>query len=144
VVQGMGPGRALGGRYRVGSQVRSGGYGSVWTAYDGVSRREVAVKEVGAAGSEGTALVVRTLRAVAGLDHPNVIPVFHVVEADGVVWAVMPLVSGPSLAGHLAERGRMSGERVRNRPPPRCARRRPTTLWARPVGDSFWWSSRWR
>ncbi|MFE2521101.1 serine/threonine-protein kinase [Streptomyces mirabilis] len=104
----------LGGRYRVGSRVGSGGYGSVWTAYDEVLSVEVTVEEVGASGSEGTARAARTLRAVAGLrDHPNVIPVYDVVEADGVVWTVMPLVPGPSLADHLAEHGRMSGERVR-------------------------------
>ncbi len=112
-MQGMGPGRVLGGRYRVGSQVGSGGYGRVWTAYDEVLRVEVAVEEVGAAGSEGTARAVRTVHVIAGLrDHPNVLPVNDIVEADGVVWTVMPLVSGPSLADHLAEHGRMSRERV--------------------------------
>ncbi|EST18725.1 hypothetical protein M878_44615 [Streptomyces roseochromogenus subsp. oscitans DS 12.976] len=104
----------LGGRYRVGSQVGSGGYGRVWTAYDEVLRTEVTVEEVGAAGSAGTARAVRTVRVIAGLrEHPNVIPVNDIVEADGVVWTVMPLVSGPSLADHLAEHGRMSRDRVR-------------------------------
>lgn len=112
MVREMGPGRTLDGRYRIRNRVGSGGLGSVWTAYDEALRVEATVEAVGAAGSERMARVARTLRAAALLrDHPNVIPVYDIVETDGVLWTVMPLVSGPSLADHLAEQGRMSGER---------------------------------
>ncbi|MFD4569193.1 serine/threonine-protein kinase [Streptomyces sp. NPDC058467] len=114
MVQEMGPGRTLAGRYRIRNRVGSGGLGSVWTAYDEALRVDVTVEAVGAAGPERMARVARTLRGAAQLpDHPNVIPLYDIVETDGVLWTVMPLVSGPSLADHLAEHGRMSGERVR-------------------------------
>ncbi|MFF7976987.1 protein kinase [Streptomyces sp. NPDC007905] len=98
----MEPGRVLGGRYRLTSLVGSGRHGRVWRAYDEV-RREVTVEEVGAAEAPGTARVARTLRATAALrSHPNVVAVEDVVEADGAVWAVVPVVPGPSLADLLA------------------------------------------
>ncbi|MFJ9822215.1 serine/threonine-protein kinase [Streptomyces sp. NPDC101151] len=103
----MEPGRVLGGRYRLISLVGSGRHGRVWRAYDEV-RREVTVEEVGEAGAVGTARVAGTLRAAAALrGHPSVVAVKDVVEADGVVWAVVPVVSGPSLADLLAEDGRL-------------------------------------
>lgn len=111
--QGMGrPGWVLGGRYRVGNQLGHGGYGRVWEAYDEVLSRRVAVKAVGPT-DPGAVLAERFAREVARLDHPNLVTVYELVEADGVVWSVMPFVSGPSLAEYLAENGRMSGERVR-------------------------------
>ncbi|MCX5130863.1 serine/threonine protein kinase [Streptomyces sp. NBC_00340] len=106
------PGWVLGGRYRVGNQLGHGGYGRVWEAYDEVLSRRVAVKAVGPT-DPGAVLAERFAREVARLDHPNLVTVYELVEADGVVWSVMPFVSGPSLTEYLAENGRMSGERVR-------------------------------
>lgn len=105
-------GRVLGGRYRVENQLGSGGYGPVWEAYDNVLSRRVAVEAVGSSG-RGEVRVEEFAHVVAALDHPNLVTVYDLVEADGVVWCVMPLVSGPSLAEYLTENGRMSGELVR-------------------------------
>ncbi|MGW7574702.1 protein kinase domain-containing protein [Streptomyces sp. NPDC054765] len=55
----------------------------------------------------------RFARAVAALHQPNLVTVYDLVEADGVVWYVMPLISGPSLAEYLAENSQMSDGRVR-------------------------------
>jgi hypothetical protein len=107
VVQRMEPGRVLGGRYRIRSQVGSGR--RVWTAYDEDLHEEVTVEEVGAADEVRTQSVAGSLRAAARRlrGHPYAISVHDVVEADGVVWAVVPSVAGPSLADLLAG-GRMS------------------------------------
>ncbi|MFH8939630.1 serine/threonine-protein kinase [Streptomyces griseosporeus] len=111
--QGIGqPGRVLGGRYQVRHQMGSGGFGLVWEAYDEVQSRRVAIKAVGLS-RRGEVGADRFARGVAALDHPNLVNVYDLVEADGVVWSVMPLVPGPSLAEYLAENGRLSGERVR-------------------------------
>ncbi len=112
MVQETEPGRMLAGRYRLSRQERSGRYGRVWRAYDRVGR-EVTVEEVGAAGSAETSWAVRILwEATALRGHPSVMPVTDVVLADGAMWAVVPVVRGPSLADLLAERGRMSGTQV--------------------------------
>ncbi|MEU0059802.1 serine/threonine-protein kinase [Streptomyces sp. NPDC006334] len=111
----MEPGRVLGGRYRVHGQVGSGGYGRVWRAYDEVLQVEVTLEAMGAADAAGADRAARSLRAAARnlRGHPGVITVDDVVEAGGVLWAVVPFVAGPSLADHLAEHGAMSVERVR-------------------------------
>ncbi|MFJ2590750.1 MULTISPECIES: serine/threonine-protein kinase [unclassified Streptomyces] len=108
--QGMGPpGQVLGGRYRVGNQLGHGGFGGVWEAYDEVLDRRVAVKAVTSSHREA----MRFARLAALVHHPNLVTVHDFVEADGVLWYVMPLVSGPSLAEYLAENGQMSGRQVR-------------------------------
>ena len=109
---GMGPpGRMLGGRYRVGNQLGSGGYGRLWEAYDEVLDRRVAVGSLGREGMVESAR--RSVHVIAATHHPNLVTVHDFVEVDGVVWYVMPLVSGPSLAEYLAENGPMSGGQVR-------------------------------
>ncbi|MER6038314.1 serine/threonine-protein kinase [Streptomyces sp. NPDC001835] len=118
IVEGMQPGRGmpglvLAGRYRVHGQMRSGGYERVWRAYDEVLQVEVTVAEIWAAGERDR--VARSLVAAARRlrGHPGVILVNDVVEEDGVLWAVVPFVAGPSLADYRAEHGPMSVELVR-------------------------------
>ncbi|MET9453373.1 serine/threonine-protein kinase [Streptomyces cinerochromogenes] len=114
MVQEMEPGRVLAGRYRLSRQERSGRYGRVWRAYDQILQVEVTVEAVGAADAPETHRVVRSLTtaAISLRGHPSVIVVNDVVEAGGVLWAVVPFVAGPSLADHLAEHGPMPVERV--------------------------------
>lgn len=110
--QGTGPGRVLGGRYRVEHALGSGGHGQVWAAYDEVLGRQVAVEALGAADS---ARAGRLTRAVTRLPtHPNLAPVYDIVQDRGVLWSAMSFVPGPSLADHLAEHGRMPGGQVRD------------------------------
>ncbi|MET7606405.1 serine/threonine-protein kinase [Streptomyces avermitilis] len=106
-------GRVLDGRYLVRRQLGSG-FRRVWTAYDEDLQEEVRVEEVGAAHRERTRWVARSLRAAASRlrGHPYVISVYDVVEADGAVWAVMPLVAGPSLADLVADGDQMPAREV--------------------------------
>ncbi|WP_229816187.1 serine/threonine-protein kinase [Streptomyces lucensis] len=110
----MEPGRVLGGRYRLRVQVGSGRYGRVWRAHDEVGR-EVTVEELGEVGTPETARVARALRETpALLGHRYVAPVEDVVEADGVLWAVIPVLHAPSLADLLAEHGPLPRAQVRD------------------------------
>jgi hypothetical protein len=74
--------RLIGGRYRLSAQLGSGAMGTVWSGYDEILRRRVAVKELkvppGVPQREALAMrerMLREARALGGLSHPNVITV---------------------------------------------------------------------
>ncbi|MFF9851674.1 serine/threonine-protein kinase [Streptomyces litmocidini] len=94
--------------------------GTVWRARDLALHRDVAVKEVRPPDPamaehdvEGArtlrARVLREARALARIDHPNVVTIHHIVDAgEGTYpWLVMELVTGGSLQDRL-ERGTMT------------------------------------
>lgn len=99
------PGRLVAGRYRLRATLGTGTTGLVWSAYDEVLYRWVAVKEVllpsGMPDAEAHELRERTMRearAIAALSHPNVVAVYDVSRVDGAPFVVMELVEGRSLA----------------------------------------------
>ncbi|MEO8585574.1 MAG: serine/threonine-protein kinase [Acidobacteriota bacterium] len=99
------PGTVLG-RYRLLDKAGVGGMSEVFTAEDETLKRIVAVKVIlgpVAADSTFRERFLREARLVAGLEHPNILPVFDygttVVDAAEVSFLVMPLVSGGSLKG---------------------------------------------
>jgi serine/threonine-protein kinase len=93
-------------------QIGAGGMGSVFLARDPALRRTVAVKVLAtelAASEQARARFEREAQAVAGLSHPNIVPVFGVGEmADGTPYFVMQHVSGRSMATRLEEEGPLS------------------------------------
>lgn len=104
--------RVIAGRYRLESSVGRGGMGVVWRATDLLLGRQVAVKELAVDPSlpeeESRSQRERTLRearAVAQLEHPNIIVVHDVVEDDERPYMVMELIEGSSLADRIAAHG---------------------------------------
>lgn len=100
------------GRYRLGEQLGRGGMGVVWSAYDELLHRTVAVKELhypaGIDDDERGKLERRTLRearAVAAVEDPHAVRVFDIVEQDGRPWIVMELVRGRTLTDVVRDRG---------------------------------------
>ncbi|WP_436847297.1 protein kinase domain-containing protein [Streptomyces buecherae] len=94
--------------------------GMVWRARDLALHRDVALKEVRPpdpalaeydprAARTLRARVLREARALARVDHPNVVTIHHIVDGgeDAYPWIVMELVSGGSLQGRL-DRGPMT------------------------------------
>ncbi|MBN6058426.1 serine/threonine protein kinase [Nonomuraea sp. RK-328] len=88
--------------------------GTVWRAYDLALQREVALKEVRPSDSPDPDAsrarmmrerVLREARALARLDHPNVVTIHHIVDTPDLAhpWIVMELVRGRSLADRLTQ-----------------------------------------
>ncbi|HUM03115.1 MAG TPA: protein kinase [Thermoanaerobaculia bacterium] len=101
------PGTLLG-RYRLIEKAGVGGMSEVWKAEDTTLHRTVAVKVILTPVAEDPTYrerFLREARLVAGLEHPNVLPVYdfgtQTVEGAEVSYLVMPLVLGGSLKGHI-------------------------------------------
>jgi ABC-type oligopeptide transport system substrate-binding subunit/serine/threonine protein kinase len=92
-------GSYLDNRYRLDAELGHGGMGTVYRAYDTVLDRPVAIKVLSssALGTEGKARLLREARAVAKLNHPNIMTVFDVGEDSGAPFIVMELIAGESL-----------------------------------------------
>jgi TolB-like protein/tetratricopeptide (TPR) repeat protein len=87
-------------RYRILSKLGAGGMGEVYLAEDTELGREVAVKvlpEAMAGSQERLERFRREARAVAALNHPNIVTIFNVEEAEGKRLLVMEHVRGRSL-----------------------------------------------
>ncbi len=87
-----------------------GGMGVVYRAKDLRLERTVAVKVIApelASNDQFRRRFEDESRIAAGLDHPNVLPVYQAGEEDGVLFIVMRFVDGEDLATMIAERGRL-------------------------------------
>lgn len=106
----------LGGRYRLGPEIGSGGMGAVHRAWDERFEREVAIKIVRSGGVEKERLR-REAQYLAHLDHPNLVAVLDagedVLRRTDSVWFAMELVHGPDLRTVLRQDGPMRGAAVR-------------------------------
>jgi eukaryotic-like serine/threonine-protein kinase len=100
------------GPYEIRSPLGVGGMGEVYEAVDTRLRRSVAIKIVRpelAGDADRRARFVREARAIAGLSHPHICPVYDVGEASvpgaaaPVDFLVMELLPGRNLAERLAE-----------------------------------------
>ncbi len=85
------------GRYRVIERAGAGGMGVVWSAWDPELNRGVALKLASAGDERARARVLDEGRALAKLSHPNVVPIFDVLDAPEGVFLVMELVKGKTL-----------------------------------------------
>ena len=99
------------GRYRIERLLGEGGFGLVFLAFDEQLHRLVAVKVPHArlvSQPEDAELYLREARAVASLDHPNIVPVYDVGSTDQFpCYVVSKFIDGQTLSSKLA------GERLR-------------------------------
>lgn len=100
-------GRMLG-HYRVESRLGEGGMGEVYLARDTRLGRRVALKVLPASVASDPDRKARfelEARAVAALNHSNIVTIYSVEEADGIHFLTMELVEGRTLGQLIPEGG---------------------------------------
>ena len=101
--------------HRLDEVAGKGGMGVVYRATDLALDRHVAVKLIAPALADDPAFrrrFVSESKVAASLDHPNVIPIHHAGEQDGVLFQVMRYVEGEDLRTMLRREGRLEPERA--------------------------------
>jgi Tol biopolymer transport system component len=95
-------------RYRILQEIGSGGMGKVYLAEDSTLNRRIALKVLpaGLAGSEERqARFAREAKALATLNHPNIVTVHSVEHDRGVHFITMELVQGKTVGDLLPRDG---------------------------------------
>jgi len=101
------PGQTLS-HYRLVERIGAGGMGEVYRATDTKLGRDVALKVLPAgmaAHADRLERFRREAKALAALDHPGIVTVFSVEEAEGVHFLTMQLVDGQPLDRIIPEGG---------------------------------------
>ena len=94
--------------YTIIESLGQGGMGEVYVAEDSKLNRRVALKVLTgltASDPERRARFEREARAVAALNHPNIVTIHSVEEADGVPFLTMELVEGRLLSSLITPGG---------------------------------------
>ena len=102
--------KAVAGEFTVGRLLGRGGMGAVFEAHDPALDRAVAIKvmlpQLGSA--ESIERFRREARTVARLDHPNIVPVYAVRDAAGLVFLIMRYIDGITLEARIRASGPLS------------------------------------
>ncbi len=100
-------GAAVGERYRIERELGRGGMARVFLAADLRHHRQVALKVLNPrlAESLGPGRFLREIEIAARLVHPHILGLFESGEAEGLLFYVMPYVSGESLRKRIAREG---------------------------------------
>ena len=106
---------AIGTQYLVDAEIGRGGSAVVYCGTDLKLGRAVAIKVLPPELAFNESIKTRFIREAqmaAGLSHPNIVPIYSVDETGGIVYFVMGLVLGQSVASHLAVEGRWPADRT--------------------------------
>ncbi|HVS13070.1 MAG TPA: protein kinase [Thermoanaerobaculia bacterium] len=97
-------------QYRILEKIGEGGMGAVYLAEDERLHRRVALKVLSDAARDDkrSARFEREIRAVASINHPNVVTLHDVEEVEGCRFLVMELVEGRTLDELLGDRPQLS------------------------------------
>jgi serine/threonine protein kinase len=98
------------GKYKVLEKLGSGGMGSVYLCEHKLMRRRVAVKVLPTAKAQDESALqrfFREARAVAALDHPNIVHAYDIDQDESLHFLVMEYVDGASLQEIVKKSGPM-------------------------------------
>ena len=101
---------AVGTQYLVDAEIGRGGMAVVYRATDLRLNRRVAIKVLPpelAFNADVRERFLREAQTSAQLSHPGIVPIYSVDERDGIVYFVMALVDGESLAERLVREPRL-------------------------------------
>ena len=101
---------ALADRYRIERELGRGGMASVHLAADLKHHRRVAIKVLHAelSAALGDERFLREIDVTAGLQHPNILPLFDSGSAAGMLYYVMPFVEGETLRHRMDREQQLS------------------------------------
>ena len=102
------------GKYELHTLIGEGAMGIVWKAYDTVLRRYVALKLLSShfrKTKEMQERFLREARAAGAIQHPNIVTVYDLGEADGQLFIALELVEGRDLSDIITLREPMPLER---------------------------------
>jgi dipeptidyl aminopeptidase/acylaminoacyl peptidase/tRNA A-37 threonylcarbamoyl transferase component Bud32 len=102
--------KALEGAYLVDREIGAGGMATVYLARDRKHDRSVAIKVVHPelAAVLGPDRFLREIAITAQLNHPHILPLFDSGRSDGLLYYVMPYVTGESLRARLERERQLS------------------------------------
>src|SRR5262245_22716869 len=103
------------GKYKVLEKLGSGGMGQVFLCEHKLMRRRVAVKVLPTAKAQDPSSLerfYREARAVAALDHPNIVRAYDIDQDDNLHFLVMEYVDGASLQEMIKKTGPMEPTRA--------------------------------
>jgi serine/threonine protein kinase len=100
------------GEYEIGDLLGRGGMAMVYLAEEVHLARKVAIKVLPPelTFGHGVERFKREAKTAAGLDHPNIIPIYRIASGGKVFWYAMKFLEGQSLDEMLKEKGRCSLE----------------------------------
>lgn len=102
---------ALGERYRIDALVDQGGMGAVFRGVDHKHGRTVAIKAIHPElVRDESGRFEREIRIMAGLQHPNILPLLDSGVANDIHFYIMPFVQGETLKTRLDRTGRLPAE----------------------------------
>ncbi|HKV77407.1 MAG TPA: protein kinase [Candidatus Sulfotelmatobacter sp.] len=100
--------RAKLGTYKILALLGAGGMGEVYRARDSRLRRDIALKVLPpemATNADRLKRFQREARAVAAMNHPHIVTIHSVEEAEGMHFLTMELVEGIPLSGFIPKEG---------------------------------------
>jgi hypothetical protein len=101
--------------YEILEELGRGGMGIVFRARERQLERDVAIKVLPFTLAFDRELVERFLRearTAAALEHTNIVPIYRVGRRGDVIFFVMKLLRGQSLADRLQKKGRISADEI--------------------------------
>jgi len=99
-------------RYEIEALLGRGGMGAVYRARHVVTGRRVAIKWLHEEDEQRRTRFLREARAMARVDHPNVVPVHDVGSHGRAIYFVMDLLRGETLRGFVKKGGISAEEAI--------------------------------